>query len=194
MPRRIIYIKNPSAGSHFRTLGASGGGGSKPPTTKPPKPTPPPPDFGIGAIGYGGNFTQGPPSWENWYNTFPNTTQIPPEAFSGPGNMPIPENWGIEIFSGLSPEQFYQLQWDQHSGLGFWFWYFQTLAEGINPATGAVQPPYRTPGQLNALPSLPYTDLFTDYHFGDVKTVPTQYWGTTDFGSAYQAYLRSLGE
>jgi len=38
--RRVIYIQNPSSGSHFRVLGS--GGGKQPPLNKPPK-TPKPP-------------------------------------------------------------------------------------------------------------------------------------------------------
>ena len=38
--RRVIYIQNPSSGSHFRVLGS--GGGKQPPLNKPPKPPKPP--------------------------------------------------------------------------------------------------------------------------------------------------------
>lgn len=38
--RRVIYIQNPSSGSHFRVLGS--GGGNQPPLNKPAKPPKPP--------------------------------------------------------------------------------------------------------------------------------------------------------
>lgn len=40
MPRRIIYISNPSEGSNFRTIDVGGGGSSKPPKSKKPKAPP----------------------------------------------------------------------------------------------------------------------------------------------------------
>lgn len=88
MPRRVIYIKNPSSGSNFRTIGGSG---SAPRPPRSPRPSGSSssngggqtnsggqsnPDYGVGAVGYAGNFTAGAPDYSNWYTNLPNTTQV----------------------------------------------------------------------------------------------------------------------
>lgn len=82
MPRRIIYIKNPSSGSNFRTLGGGGGSSPRAPRQSTPR-APSAPTYGTGAVGYAGNYTQGTPSWSQWYNNFPAIQQLPAEIFTG---------------------------------------------------------------------------------------------------------------
>jgi len=76
MPRRIIYIKNPSQGSHFRNIGGSSGGGG-------------------GSSGGGSTPSQSPtggnlPQWNGteWSN-------LPAPSQPGTGwNLPTGENYG----------------------------------------------------------------------------------------------------
>src|SRR6266545_3208432 len=66
MPRRIIYLRNPSQGSHFRVLGGSGGAGTsspKPKKQKPPKPGSAPTPGDTSGVGYSNPGYQTPTDW-----------------------------------------------------------------------------------------------------------------------------------
>ena len=66
MARRIIYIKNPSSGSNFRTINGGGGGGGapRPKAPKMPRPSPLPPTPTGPFEGTGGaHYAQTPSDW-----------------------------------------------------------------------------------------------------------------------------------
>lgn len=201
MPRRTIYIQNPSSGSHFRTIDGGGTSSPRPSKGRKPKTTSTPSNYnnaGNFAVGYAGNYTQGTPNWSNWYNNFPNVQGMPslPEGLAPSG--------AFTIFNGLTPEQFYDLQWDAHSGIDFWIWSINlVLAEGIDPASGGIQAPLGTPGQLT-LSSIIGGALTGHYgtYGGPDATIPTEYWGTAaegnpaaaqNYAGIYASYLRATG-
>jgi hypothetical protein len=94
MPRRVIYIENPSSGSNYRTIDGGGGSSPKQPTKKkqPKQKQTNQQQGGYGtqfATGYAGNYTQGTPNWSNWYTNFPNDMRLPNGVFTGE----LPDDW-----------------------------------------------------------------------------------------------------
>jgi hypothetical protein len=104
-----------AAFANMRRGGNYGGqGGNKPKTPKTPKRKQTPktqgnPAYGLGAVGYAGNYTQGAPSWSNWYNNLPNTTAAPPALAPSGSNM-----GGY----GSIPQGSFDLVWDDYQGTG----------------------------------------------------------------------------
>jgi len=83
-----------------------GGGNSGGPTAPTPGTNP---QYGMGAVGYAGNYTSGLPSYANWYNSLPNTTGAPPTMSpSGP--------WGIQYNAE-------DAAFDQAFNEGYLLWY-----------------------------------------------------------------------
>jgi len=93
----------------FARMHGHGSGGSTPKPPKPPKPPkykPPKPPKNW-QVGYGGNYTEGLPSWSNWYTSLPNTTGAPlAPAGSGMGGY------------GTIPAGSFDLVWDDYQGTG----------------------------------------------------------------------------
>jgi hypothetical protein len=150
MPRRIIYIQNPSSGSHFRTLDRSGGGSHYTPRPRAPRaptaprtpraPTTPPVfDNDVGdQNGYLPGYT--PPA--NWW--IHNAKPTPPNygSYNGPGVGPYNTQFtpAFEQASTLLGELY-------------------DIAQGIDPYTGNTLPPYGTPGTLKYGVGSPGFDL-----------------------------------
>jgi len=161
--RRIIYIKNPKSGSHFRNIGGSGGGG------------------GGGSSGSGSTPSQSPtggnlptssqagvPQWNGteWSN-------LPAPSQPGTGwNLPTGENYGGWANFGDPLQAQEEGSSNPYAGLDFgtlpgygvgpyqaptfeafvpsetlWGMIYD-IATGVDPYTGDYQPGYGAPGTL----------------------------------------------
>lgn len=162
MPRRVIYIKNPTRGSHFRTIeggktgGASGKvislgpnlmdpiiewmlrGGSNAPKKKAKKAKGIPYTPGI-FIGTGG--ARYKTAGKNWF-----------KAPLEPGVIPYGLSDMIEHLAALYEQQYTQDFQPALTILGALY----DLSQGIDPNTGDIMPAFGTPGTLQFGAGTPY--------------------------------------
>lgn len=137
MPRRIIYIQNPSEGSHFRTIDGGGGssGGSRSPRRGkgvPYTPTPYTPSIPPGTVALtGGAIYAGTPSgWGNYGNV--QNPVYPGMSVGGTGGM-------------------YEQQYSEDESDAAYGNIFLDILSGIDPFSGDTISPYGTPGTLQVI-------------------------------------------
>ena len=187
MPRRVIYIKNPKEGSHFRTVGDGGGGGGSNIITFPVNT--PQPGQGVFIAGYTdafGNplFTDptggawGSSAWNNPPPPLSESVTWVTYPFVNPAGGGIAE---VEYpnYNLLTYEEFYALRYAEGTIWTAWYDIFR----GISPQTGEWQPPLGTPGQMTLGSSLYFAGFI---HTGGRVPGNLQYGGTgTPLPSGY---------
>lgn len=139
MPRRIIYLRNPSEGSHFRVLGGSAS--TRPPRTKrTPKPRalPVPKPEDRNPNGYMPGYKT-PTTWFVHHDS-PGSPDF--GSYDGPGTGP----WDQPF------TEFEQASTD----LGF---LYDMLIRGIDPFTGNILPPLGTEGTMKFGAGTGWTDF-----------------------------------
>jgi hypothetical protein len=130
MSRRIIYIKNPSSGSHFRNIG---GGRAGAPTTNPKQPKAPltpkapkipkSPDYADNGMSGANGYMPGYQAPSNWFIHTPSEAALNFGSYDGPGVGPYEQVFTptftpaetllgeiYDIFTGVAPGG--NIQWE----------------------------------------------------------------------------------
>jgi hypothetical protein len=144
--RRIIYIKNPKSGSHFRNIGGGGGGGgssgSGSTPSQPPSGSNVPTWNGTEWSGQGDEATSIPTWNQAIYSDTPSDWAI---GGSGIGTSGIPEYGGPgNVWEGQYTAPTFEEFVPSETLWGMIY----DIATGVDPYTGDYQPALGTPGTL----------------------------------------------